>query len=252
MEFVKMAALGNDFIVVTEAVELDRSTVAAWCERRTGIGADGVLMVTPEDGNRVRMRYWNADGNEAEMCGNGLRCVALLAWERGWVSDREFIVETAVGPRPVHVKENGSVKALLGEPHEHRVAALTVAGQAVTPVGIGNPHAVLFVPDPEEADVANIGARIERDPIFPGGANVEFAAVRPDNVIDLRVWERGVGETLACGTGAAAAAYAAYRLGEVGARTTVRQPGGDLIVEFDEEGAWLEGPAGIVYAGTIV
>jgi diaminopimelate epimerase len=251
MEFVKMEGLANDFIVVPGRIDPTRDQIAAWCERRTGIGADGVLEMTPADRARVRMRYWNSDGSPAEMCGNGLRCVARLAVLRDWVDGPAFTVETAAGDRPVDVRPDGSVRALVGVPHDHRVRELAVAGTRVHPVGLGNPHAVLFVDDVTEAKVGTLGPKIEHDPIFPDGANVEFTQVIDEHRIALRVWERGSGETLACGTGAAAAAFVAHSREWTGPRVTVDQPGGSLEIEIDDDGVWMEGPAHVVFAGTL-
>ncbi len=251
MDFVKMEGLGNDFIVVAGPMEPEPEAIVRWCLRRRGIGADGVLEVTPRDPGRVAMRYWNADGSPSEMCGNGLRCVARYSYDRGLVTDREFLVETAVGDRPVRVREDGTVRALLGVPHAHRVNTLSVAGVTVHPVGIGNPHAVLFVDDPAEAPVEQLGKTIGMHAMFPDGANVEFLRVVDEERIELRVWERGVGETLACGSGAAAAAFVAHHQGHTKSRVSVALPGGDLIVELDDDGAWLDGPANEVFVGQL-
>lgn len=249
--FVKMEGLGNDFIVIEGPADIDPADVARWCERRHGVGADGVLEATPLGGDRVRMRYWNADGGVAEMCGNGLRCVARLAVERGWVDGPGMTIETPVGDRPAVVRSDGTVRVLLGTPHGHRVERLAVAGTSVQPVGLGNPHAIMFVDDLDKAPVSELGPRISTDPMFPAGTNVEFATLAGEDRISLRVWERGVGETLACGSGAAATAYLAYREGKVGARSIVELRGGELIVELDDDGAWIEGPTGIVFEGSV-
>ncbi len=251
MRFVKVEGLGNDFIVFDGPLVPDASSVVAWCDRRRGIGADGVLTLTPEDAGRVAMRYWNADGGEAEMCGNGLRCVALLAFERGWVGGKEFVVATAAGDRPVRILDDGRVRALVGTPSQGRVKSLEVHGVAVTPIRVGNPHAVLFVADPETAPVDSLGPSIERAPIFPDGTNVEFVTVRDRHTIEMRIWERGVGETLASGTGATAAAYAAFIRDEVDPLVTVKLRGGDLDIELDGDEAWMIGPANLVYEGDI-
>lgn len=249
MDFVKVEGLGNDFIVVED--EPDPALIPAWCARHTGIGADGVLLVEPIDAGRVAMRYWNADGGEVEMCGNGLRALAVLAVEDGMVSGSEFIVQSPVGDHPVSVLADGTVRAFVGTPHPFRTEEMTVAGQKVRPVGVGNPHAVLFVDSVEDATVADTGSSIEHDPLFPDGVNVEFVEIIGDDRIKVRVWERGVGETAASGTGAAAAAYAARAANGLGDRVTVELAGGELLVEFDEDGAWMTGPAAIVYRGVI-
>jgi diaminopimelate epimerase len=251
MNFVKAEGLGNDFIVVPEPLRAAPDRIAAWCEPKTGIGADGVLEITPVDESSVAMRYWNADGGAAEMCGNGLRCVALIAIELGLVAGPTLTVHSAVGAHPATVLPGGIVRAFVGEPHAFRTEELVVAGHRVRPVGVGNPHAVLFVDDVAEADVAGIGETIERDPIFPEGSNVEFVQTGEGNQITVRVWERGVGETMASGTGATAAAFAARAAGELGDAITVVLPGGELLIEFDAAGAWMTGPATIVFRGSV-
>ena len=251
MDFVKVEGLGNDFITIIEPIDPNPDQIVAWCARHTGVGADGVLEMTPIDATRVRMRYWNADGGEVGMCGNGLRCVALLALTDGYVDGAEFVVESAVGDHPVSVRDDGSVKAFVGVPHAFRTEEMTVAGQTVRPVGVGNPHAVLYVDNVEEIAVAEIGPRIGSDPIFPDGANVEFVATTGEDRIRVRVWERGVGETTGSGTGAAASAFAKRATDGLGDAITVELPGGDLLVEFDDAGAWMTGPARIVYRGEL-
>lgn len=250
MEFLKVEGLGNDFILFTEDVVPDAESVRRWCERRTGIGADGVLTAVPTAPGRVRMRYWNADGSEVEMCGNGLRCVAQVARDRGWVDGDDFIVESPIGDHPVHVGPD-TVRAFVGSPHQFRTATLKVGGHEVYPVGIGNPHAVLFVEDVDAAPVTEVGPLIENDPIFPGRTNVEFVEVTGEDRIAVRVWERGVGETRASGTGATAAAYAAFSRDLVTAPVTVELRGGELRVEFDDAGAWMDGPVSIVFSGSV-
>lgn len=247
MDFVKMEGLGNDFVVVDGPRHPSPQEIAAWCDRRRGIGADGVLAVTA--GDPVRMDYWNADGSAAEMCGNGLRCVARFAVDRGLVPGPEFVVQTAVGPRRVVVGA-GSVRAEIGAVRvEDRV--VEIAGYRLMPVNVGNPHAVALVNDCYSVPLSAAGPLIETDPAFPGGANAEFATVIDAKRIALRVWERGAGETLACGTGAVAAMAAARASGLVGDAVVVHLPGGDLRVEMIGEVAWIEGPARTVYRGSV-
>lgn len=247
MKFLKMEGLGNDFVVLEGPRHVSPAEVVAWCDRRRGIGADGILVVTPLGEDRVQMEYWNADGSPAEMCGNGLRCVARLAYDRGWVGSDVFTVVTAVGDREARI--GPEVTVLVGVPTSVGQATIELAGLTVRPIEVGNPHAVVFVDDPAGARVAELGPLLGTDPIFPEGTNVEFASVRAENLVELRVWERGVGETLACGSGAAAAVAVAHRMGRVGPTTTVRLPGGDLQVALDERGAWLTGPANYVFEG---
>ena len=247
MKFLKMEGLGNDFVVLEGPRELQADQVTAWCDRRRGIGADGLLVVTPLADDRVRMEYWNADGSPAEMCGNGLRCVARLAHDRGWVTGETFTVVTAVGEREARMGPQVTVQ--VGVPEPQGEEPIELAGLEARAVDVGNPHAVVFVEDPAAVAVGELGPRLGTDSAFPDGANIGFATVRGESLIELRVSERGVGETLACGSGAAAAAAVAHRLGRVGRTTTVRLPGGDLVVTLDERGAWLTGPANYVFEG---
>lgn len=247
MKFVKMEGLGNDFVVIAGPADIYPQEIADWCDRRRGIGADGVLEVSKVNGSRVRMRYWNADGGAAEMCGNGLRCVARYAFDNGWVESPAFTVETPVGPRPVQIMDNGSVRAFLGKPTSGR--EMEVGRVTVHTVDIGNPHAISWVEDTNEAPVREVGSKLETAAVFPEGTNVEFATISGPNRIDVRVWERGVGETLACGTGAAATAYLAHEQGYVDSSVAMRLRGGELRVDLTDDGAWIEGPANTVFTG---
>ena len=243
MRFTKMEGLGNDFVVVDSDVELDSDRVRRLCDRHFGVGADGVLRVGVRDGDVV-MDYWNADGGVAEMCGNGLRCVAMYALENGLVSERDFIVVTAAGRRRVTASERPRVElgpVILGE-------SFSWAGSTFYPVTVGNPHAVTMVDDPEKIDVAGIGSELER--ATPGGVNVGFFAAEPE-ALRLRVWERGVGETLACGSGMVAATAVACHFGLADGKVTVRVAGGESTVEFSGETSWLTGPARIVFVGEV-
>ena len=250
MDFVKMQGAGNDFVVVEGPYAPDSEDVMRWCRRRTGIGADGVLVATALSSDRVSMRYWNADGGEAEMCGNGLRCVARYAFDRDWVDGTEFIVESAVGDHPVIVTD-GSVIAYVGEPAPFRTGTLMIGGHEVHPFAIGNPHAVLFVEDVDTAPVEELGPIIEGDALFPNQTNVEFVQVLDEGGIRVRVWERGVGETQASGTGAAASAYIAHTIRDVPVPVQVSLPGGTISVWFNEEGAWMEGSADYAFTGSV-
>jgi len=250
MDFVKVEGLSNDFIVIDGPYTPDAADVVRWCERRTGVGADGVLVIEPMSAERMSMRYWNADGGEAEMCGNGLRCVAKLGYERGWLSSRTFVVQTAVGDHEVTVDDD-YVRAFVGETFPFRTGTLTVAGHEVHPFAIGNPHAVIFVDDVNESPVDTVGPEIEHDAMFPNRTNVEFVQLLDDGSIKARIWERGVGETPASGTGATAAAYVAHTFGGFAIPIAVDLPGGTLIITFDDQGAWMEGPAEIVFSGSL-
>ena len=252
MEFVKAEGLGNDFVLVEGAVP-STTQIRRWCNRRTGIGADGVLRVSRSDHPEVvaRMDYWNPDGSVAGMCGNGLRCVALYVFEQGWTDRRSFRIRTPSGLSRVEVMEDGRVRVELGP---YRVGRRSVMeGLPFTPVDVGNPHAVTFVPtvaDVEQAPLARVGLALQDHPRFPDGVNVEFAAPTDDG-LRVRVWERGAGVTLACGSGAAAVAAVAYQEGRADPTTDVELPGGRLGVELIDGVAWISGPAAIVFSGTI-
>lgn len=250
MEFLKMEGLGNDFVVVAGPLNPSPADVAAWCDRRHGVGADGVLVVTAVDDSTVRMQYWNADGSAAEMCGNGLRCVARYAVDHGLVAIRDFTVITPAGSRQVQVPESGPIRVELG-PVGGAGDTIELAGYTLQPMSAGNPHAVTFVDDTYSVPVGAVGPLVEGDPQFPERTNVEFATVVDRHRIQLRVWERGVGETLACGSGAAAAVAAANAAGRVGDTVTVVLPGGPLEVELIDGTAWLTGPATAVFEGVL-
>jgi diaminopimelate epimerase len=245
LDFTKMQGLGNDFVLLDGPMTLSAGEISALCDRRFGIGADGVLVVT--DGDPIRMEYWNSDGSAAEMCGNGLRCVARYAYDRGWAPGADFTVETPVGPMEVRVLDDG-VEVSLGLTSV--VGHTTIDGHRLHLIDVGNPHAVVVVDDPATVDVAGLGSRIEGDPQFPNGTNVEFAVVR-DGGVDMRVWERGVGETLACGTGMVAAAFVATKTDRLQGPIAVRVPGGQGEVEFRDGVAWLRGPAEYSFRGSV-
>lgn len=250
MEFIKMQGSGNDFVVFEGPYLPRHDDIVAWCNRRTGVGADGVLVATRLGEGRVSMRYWNADGGEAEMCGTGLRCVARYAFDQGWVDTPEFIVESAVGDHVVVVAED-SVVAFVGVPAPFRTGTLSIADLDVHPFAIGNPHAVIFVEDVDTFAVGEVGSVVELDPLFPNGTNVEFVEILDGGGIRVRIWERGVGETQASGTGSTAAAYIAHTTRDVEVPMDVHVPGGVVTVWFDEEGAWMRGPAEYSFTGTL-
>lgn len=243
MQFTKMQGLGNDFVVLEGPVLLSAEDVAELCDRRFGIGADGVLVVT--NGDPIGMEYWNADGSPAEMCGNGLRCVARYAYDKGWAVDRNFVIQTPVGARAVMVLAD-RVEVELGRPSLQ--GSRSFAGVDYELVDMGNPHAVTFVDDPSNSDVGGVGSALQAG--FPDGANVEFASRSGEGVL-MRVWERGVGETLACGTGmAAVAAVAAERFG-LAYPIQVSVPGGEASIDIRDGVAWIIGPAEYSFRGSI-
>ncbi|GAB4274131.1 MAG: diaminopimelate epimerase [Coriobacteriia bacterium] len=276
LDFVKMHGTGNDFVVMEDldsSVELSSEQVAAVCRRRFGVGADGLIQVRRDAQGRFYMHYYNADGSLAEMCGNGIRCLAKYVADRGMAPGERFVVGTLGGPRTVEVTRDSvgmvdTVTVDMGEPifdpalvpvdaHEAPVDSLLVEVEGAAleffVLSMGNPHAVTFVEDVDSAPVATVGPLVEEHGLFPNKTNVEFAAVDPaTETIRLRVWERGVGETLACGTGACAATVAASMKCLVGRRASVELPGGTLAVEWADDGhVWMTGPAREVFAGTI-
>jgi diaminopimelate epimerase len=244
MQFTKMEGLGNDFVVVDDTVLVDPALVRRLTDRRRGVGADGLLQVTLENGI-VRMGYWNADGSPAEMCGNGLRCVARYAVDRGLVSGLTFEILTPVGPRRVQFSDEPRVEIGRVDVQE----SFEFEGWLFHRVTVGNPHAVAFVEDLSAAPVHQLGSELGR--LTPGGINVEFVRVVDPHKIEMRVWERGIGETLACGSGMVAAAAAAHRLGFSRAEVAVGVPGGDGLVELEDSSSWLTGPVSYVFTGDL-
>jgi diaminopimelate epimerase len=257
--FRKMHGLGNDFVVFDTregAVAMDAAQARAIADRRTGVGCDQVILLEPSEVADVRMRIWNSDGGEVESCGNATRCVALL--EGGVVR-----IETAGGI--VTGRANGSAATVdMGRPrfgwdeiplaYAMDTAAMPVAWDGLeTPaaVNVGNPHIIFFVDDPDQVDLERVGPEIERDPLFPERVNVNVAAIE-DGAIRLRVWERGAGLTLACGTGACATAVAAIRRKLVESPVEVRLPGGELTIEWAPGGTIrMSGPATHVFTGEL-
>ena len=238
-----MQGLGNDFVVLDGPVSLTPQEIDELCDRRFGIGADGVLAVTKED--PIRMDYWNADGSAAEMCGNGLRCVARYVYDRGWAPDRNFTILTPIGVRGVNVHDD-VVEAELGRPR--RDGSRSIDGADYELVDVGNPHAVRFVDDPAAVDVKGIGSGLQSR--FDDGANIEFVAVNGSD-LDMRVFERGVGETMACGTGMAAAATVVAERDELKGPIMISVPGGQATVELRDGVAWIVGPAEYSFRGSV-
>ncbi len=274
MDFVKYHGLGNDFIVVNDLAgewELSGELIAALCARGKGVGADGLILARqPVTSADVAMGFYNADGSVAQMCGNGIRCLAKFVHDAGLVQADPMFIETGAGVREVRlVREDGGVVGAevdMGLPELVR-ARIPMLGEGdpvdeeiplgegtarVTCLSMGNPHCVLFVEDVDRAAVAAIGADLEVHDLFPEKTNVEFAQVLDGGHMRLRVWERGVGETLACGTGACAAFVAAQRRGLAGTEMSVALPGGELKLRLGDGGhVMMLGPAVEVYRGRV-
>ncbi len=243
LEFTKMHGWGNDFVVAEGPVDLSADHVRKLCDRRFGVGADGLLVVTP--GTPVRMDYWNADGTRAEMCGNGFRCVARFAHDRGMVTGDTFEIATAVGVRSV-VLHGEDIDVELGPV---KVTGHTeIDGERYHLIDVGNPHAVVEVADVAATDVGVLGPRVENDERFENGTNVEFVSFE-DGGVNMRVWERGVGETLACGSGMVAAAFVATKAARMVTPIKVKVPGGEGTVDFRDGSGWLRGPVEYVVEG---
>ncbi len=268
MLVTKMHALGNNYIYISEFVvaipewKLAKLAIAV-SNVRTGIGSDGLILVGPSCVADVRMRIFNADGSEAETCGNGLRCVAKYAYERGYVKSAQMRIETKAGVVDafVHRDELGKIREVTVDmgvpqfgPGPVMYKGSQVDGVEVTVslgasdykgmlVSVGNPHFVAFVEDALLFPVADVGPQIEHHPDFPTRLNVEFVTPRGMNQLDFRVWERGSGITYACGTGACASVAAGVRLGKLANRVTVHLLGGDLQVEMNQGRILMTGEA---------
>ncbi len=278
VRFSKYQGTGNDFVMVLDLDDEQRlkpDEVAALCDRRTGVGADGVIRVVNSDRDDAAffMDYANADGSLAEMCGNGIRCVGALVHDRGLATGSELDVLTRAGVRhlTLHPRASGSVDRVTVEmgPASFTKASIPMRGPAwetflqqpfevgpgltvtASAVSMGNPHLVLFIDDdPDRFHVAHIGAALERHELFPEHTNVEFAQVSPHGV-RVRVWERGIGETMACGSGACAVAIAANEAGLAPERVAIAFPGGTVEVERRDHQVLLTGEAGHVFDGEV-
>jgi diaminopimelate epimerase len=272
MRFTKMHGLGNDFVVIngfTERVENDRRLTVEMCDRRTGVGADGLIVIQPSDKADFRMHYINSDGSLAEMCGNGIRCLSKYVYEHGLTRKTDFVVETLGGlNRQALAIENGKVLAvsvdmgrpgfrrseipMLGEGNRVVNEPIDVDGAEyrITALSTTNPHAVIFVDDVETAPVETLGPRIERHPLFPKRTNVEFVRVLDRKNIRMRIWERGCGETLASGSGSSASAVASIVNGFTERDVTVHVRLGRLQILWPEGGGiTMTGPAAEVFTG---
>ena len=265
--FIKMQGLGNDFVVFdgrSATVDLDPARLRAIADRRTGVGCDQIIVIeAAADGADARMEIRNADGSIAEACGNGARCIAQFLMDESG-RDRALI-DTAAGPIECSRADGGLFTVDMGIarldwrdiPLARDMDSLELdlghgdLGSAVG-VGMGNPHAVFFVADAEAVDVAGRGAQIEQHNLFPAHTNVEFAQITGPDRIRMRVWERGVGITRACGTGACATGVAAARRGLTGRATVITLDGGDLHIDWREDGhVLMTGPAAISFRGVL-
>jgi diaminopimelate epimerase len=272
IQFSKMHGLGNDFMVVdrvTQHVPLTRELIQRFADRHTGIGFDQLLSVEPptDPDTDFRYRIYNADGNEAEQCGNGARCFAKFVVDNHLSNKTELRLQTACGVIATQLRDDGMVEVDMGVPTTEPSRIPFIADAAATsyrvavgdtsvdvvPVSVGNPHAVLFVDSVNAAPVATLGPLLERHERFPHGANVGFCQVVDSGFARLRVFERGVGETRACGTGACAAAVAGVLTGRLAERVKISLPGGKVKISWAGPGQSLHmlGPACLVYEGSV-
>jgi diaminopimelate epimerase len=273
LNLAKWHGLGNDYLVVEEAdlqAELTPEAVSLLCDRHRGVGSDGILVVGRPSGAVpgavARMRVLNPDGSEPEMCGNGIRIFARYLAAQGSIEGPEFVVETLAGAIRPRLLPDGTVRVDMGRARfvSANIASETPGADVVdasldvggtdyrfTFVDVGNPHCVITVADPAAFDVAGVGSLVERHPLFPNRVNVEFVRAESDGSVRMRVWERGVGETQACGTGATAVGAAAVRLGLASSPVRVHLLGGDLTIEVEDGSSvprvFMTGPADEVF-----
>ena len=258
MRFTKMQGCGNDFLILdpgeVEGVDLSQLARRA-CDRHFGVGADGILVPVPSEEADLEMIYYNSDGSPAEMCGNGIRCLARYARDYELVDGDTVTVDTAAGAKKLLLYEDGSSRVNMGSPaFESEVA---VGGFSFLRVSMGNPHSVAFLASETEVESLDLpvsGPPVENDPLFPGGTNVEFASVRDPHNVRMRIWERGAGETLASGTGSCAVAVVAVEQGLAESPVRVHLDGGVVVVEWGGKGepAHMTGPAEYVCEGELL
>ena len=255
-----MHGLGNDYLYIYGA-PLAPDTIRRLSDRHFGAGADGMIFIELSKIADFKMRIFNADGSEAQMCGNGIRCVGKYVYDKGYMKKTHLTIETLAGVRSLELlTEKGVVTRVtvdMGRAEVQPERTITADGEHVTctPVSVGNPHAVVFVENAETAPLELLGPIVEHHPAFPEGVNVEFVQPLGENVLRMRVWERGSGVTMACGTGACAAAAAAIQKGfcRAGEPVEVRLDGGTLLVLVAADGAvTMTGPAVTVYEGETV
>lgn len=276
MKFTKMQGIGNDYIYVNcfeENVPADPAALSRrLSDRHFGIGSDGLILIRPTENGDAMMDLYNADGSRAMMCGNGIRCVGRYVYERGIAKKETLRIDTLSGVKTLRLDVvDGKVESIevdMGEPIlKPEAIPVLLSGEqvvsvpveiggdtfSVTCVSMGNPHCVLFVKDVDALDLEKLGPRFEWNPLFPQGVNTEFLQILPDGSLKMRVWERGSGETWACGTGACASVVAACLCEKAARRSTVHLRGGDLHIHWRETDGhvMMRGPAAFVFDGEI-
>lgn len=275
MDFVKMHGLGNDFVFIEDKTGQDKDYTAlarAMCNRHTGIGADGLIVIVDSRVADVRMRIINSDGSEAEMCGNGIRCFAKYVYDSGIIEKKQFTVETPAGIMEPEITVGADNKAKLitinmGRPSFNRSEIpmegadgrvlnedLGVDGEnwKITSLLMGVPHTVTYVDDVDSVDIEKIGPLFEKHEAFPKHTNINFAQQMDDRTVKVRTWERGAGATLACGTGSCSVAVASFLNGRTGREVDIQLPLGTLHIEYREEdgNVYMTGPAAVSFTGT--
>lgn len=274
IRFTKMHGISNDYIYINcmSGVPDNLSTLSTeMSDRHTGVGGDGIILICPSETADFKMRIFNADGSEAKMCGNGSRCVGRYVYEKGLTDKRDITLETLSGIKRLHLNIISgcvdTVRVDMGEPilepalipvrHDgpsmQETGIATSSGEVrLTAVSIGNPHGVVFTDNPDAVNLPVVGRELETHPIWPDRANIEFVRIIAPDEIGMRVWERGSGETMACGTGACAAAVAAALTGKCGRKVTVHLKGGDLEIEWNptDNHIYMTGGATTVFEGT--
>lgn len=278
MHFTKMEGLGNDYVYVNcfkEKVDDPQHLARLISDRHRGVGSDGLILIGPSDKADFSMSVYNSDGSAAEMCGNGIRCAGKYVYDNHMTDRRDIAIETLAGVKHLRYisgdNEQCSIMVDMGEPKigcemfsitaassaEHIEETICVSGESISfvRVSMGNPHAVVWTDEIRmcAGDVAGIGSAMESHEAFPAGTNVEFVKVLGRDLIQMRVWERGSGETLACGTGACAAAAACMARGYTGDEVTVRLVGGELSIKYDrkKDTIYMTGPARTVFCGCV-
>ena len=262
LHFTKMHGLGNDYLYVYDEVPSNIEELSIkLSERHFGAGSDGMIYISPSKIADFKMRIFNADGSEAKMCGNGIRCVGKYVYDKGYTDKKRLTVETLSGIKTLDLNvSHGKVKSVtvdMGEAAVSENMTLNVDGESVvlTPVSVGNPHAVIFVDDINDAPLMTLGPKIEHHEAFEGGVNVEFVQVLGEGELRMRVWERGSGVTMACGTGACASVAAAVKNKHCrsGEQIKVHLDGGDLKISIDHKGnVTMTGPAEFIYEGETI
>ena len=275
MDFVKMHGLGNDFVFIEDKTGQDKDYTAlarVMCNRHTGIGADGLIVIVDSRVADVRMRIINSDGSEAEMCGNGIRCFAKYVYDSGIIEKTQFTVETPAGIMEPEITVGADNKAELitinmGRPSFNRSEIpmegadgrvlnedLCVDGEnwKITSLLMGVPHTVTYVDDVDTVDIEKIGPLFEKHEAFPKHTNINFAQQMDDRTVKVRTWERGAGATLACGTGSCSVAVASFLNGRTGREVDIQLPLGTLHIEYREEdgNVYMTGPAAVSFTGT--